>query len=92
MLTMLNDLGLAVTAEGVETATQKRWLLDQGVRKAQGYLFHTPLPVDAAIELLQALDYRPRAIPVDPRRLKAIRRRRQSFWRLPFFDRRQPGG
>ena len=92
MLAMLNDLGLAVTAEGVETATQQRWLLDQGVRKAQGYLFHTPLPVDAAIELLQALDYRPRAIPVDPRRLKAIRRRRQSFWRLPFFDRRQPGG
>ncbi|MFM7674780.1 MAG: EAL domain-containing protein [Synechococcus sp.] len=90
MLTMLNDLGLSVTAEGVETATQQQWLLDQGVRKAQGYLFHTPMPVDAAIEMLQALDYRPSAIPVDPRRLQAIRRRRRSFWKLPFLDRRQP--
>jgi len=91
MLTMLKDLGLSVTAEGVETTSQQQWLLDQGVTKAQGYLFHTPVPVDAAIEMLQALNYRPSAIPVDPRRLKAIRKRRQrSFWRLPFLDRRQP--
>lgn len=90
MLTMLSDLGLSVTAEGVETTTQRQWLLEQGVNKAQGYLFHKPLPVDAAIEMLQALDYRPSAIPVDPRRLKAIRRRRRrSFWRLPFLDRRE---
>ena len=90
MLTMLSDLGLSVTAEGVETAQQQQWLLAQGVSKAQGFLFHTPLPVDGAIEMLQALDYRPSAIPVDPRRLQQLRRRRRrSFWRLPFLDRRR---
>ena len=89
MLTMLTDLGLSVTAEGVETSAQRDWLLGQGVTKAQGYLFHKPLPIDQAIELLQSLDYRPSAIPVDPRRLQAIRRRRRRpLWRLPFLDRR----
>ncbi|MFM7313117.1 MAG: EAL domain-containing protein, partial [Cyanobium sp.] len=91
MLTMLSDLGLSVTAEGVETPSQQQWLLEQGVHKAQGYLFHTPMPVDAAIEMLQSLNYRPSAIPVDPSRLRAIRRRRRrSFWSLPFLDRREP--
>ena len=89
MLTMLTDLGLSVTAEGVETASQREWLLSQGVNKAQGYLFHKPMPIDQAIELLQSLDYRPSAIPVEPRRLQALRRRRRRpLWRLPFLDRR----
>lgn len=89
MLKMLADLGLNVTAEGVESPTQRQWLLDQGVTKAQGFLFHTPLSVEAAIEMLQDLDYRPSAIPVDPRRLQAVRRRRRrSLWRWPFHERR----
>jgi EAL domain-containing protein (putative c-di-GMP-specific phosphodiesterase class I) len=89
MLTMLTDLGMSVTAEGVETQAQSEWLLAHGVTRAQGFLYHHPLPIDQAIELLQSLDYRPSAIPVDPRRLKAVRRRRRgSFWRLPFQDRR----
>jgi EAL domain-containing protein (putative c-di-GMP-specific phosphodiesterase class I)/GGDEF domain-containing protein len=90
MLTMLGDLGLSVTAEGVETASQKSWLIEQGVSKAQGYLFHRPQPINEAIDLLQGLDYRPSAVPVDPRRLQEMRRRRRkSLWRLPFLDRRQ---
>lgn len=91
MLTMLTDLGLSVTAEGVETQTQRDWLLRQGVGKAQGYLFHHPLPIDQAIALLERLDYRPGAIPVDPSRLTAIRRRRQRSLRslVPFLDRRR---
>lgn len=87
---MLSDLGLRVTAEGVETESQREWLLDQGVDMAQGYLFHRPMPIDQAIELLQSLDYRPGAIPVDPRRLQSVRRRRPTIWRLPFLVRRGP--
>jgi EAL domain-containing protein (putative c-di-GMP-specific phosphodiesterase class I)/GGDEF domain-containing protein len=90
MLTMLRDLGLSVTAEGVETPSQQRWLIAEGVSKAQGYLFDKPQPINQAIDLLQSLNYRPSAIPVDPRRLAAIRRRRRTpLWRLPFLERRQ---
>jgi EAL domain-containing protein (putative c-di-GMP-specific phosphodiesterase class I)/GGDEF domain-containing protein len=90
MVTMLNDLGLSITAEGVESEKQRQWLLNNGVSKAQGYLFHKPLVINQAIQLLQDLDYRPKAIPVDPRRLRQVRRRlRRPSWRLPFFDRRQ---
>ena len=90
MLSMLKDLGLSITAEGVETSTQQHWLLGQGVSRVQGFLFHQPLPIDGAIELLQQLDYRPAAVPVDPRRLRAVQRRRRRPWRLPFLDRRGP--
>jgi hypothetical protein len=74
----------------VETSAQLAWLLDNSVEKAQGYLFHQPLPINEAIVLLQGLNYRPSAIPVDPRRLQAVRRRRRrSSWLLSFLDRRQ---
>jgi len=86
MLTMLTDLGLVVTAEGVEEAHQRDWLLRHGVTRAQGYLYSSPIPVSRAIEELQRLDYRPGAIPVDPERLKLLRRRRRrGFFLLPFF-------
>lgn len=89
MMTMLRDLGLQVTAEGVETVCQRDWLLARGVERAQGYLFHRPMPINEAIALLQQLDYRPRAIPVDPRRLQTLRqRRRRGGWLLPWLERR----
>ncbi len=91
MLTMLADLGLSITAEGVETAAQQQWLASHGVLRAQGYLFHRPLEISAAIQLLQELNYRPGALPVDPKRLSALRRKKKPFsWSLPFKDRRRP--
>ena len=91
MLSMLTDLGLSITAEGVETPSQRRWLEVNGVRKAQGYLFDQPMPISGAIDLLQGLGYRPSAIPVDPSRLRAVRRRRhRAQWLRPFLDRRRP--
>ncbi|WP_210443762.1 EAL domain-containing protein, partial [Vibrio crassostreae] len=37
-------LGLKVVAEGVETETQKDFLIDCGYQYLQGYLFSKPIP------------------------------------------------
>ena len=85
MFTMLADLGLEITAEGVETQEQREWLLANGAHKAQGYLFAQPMSLSDAIAYLQNLNYRPRAIPGEPARIQALRRRRlRSVFRLPF--------
>jgi predicted signal transduction protein with EAL and GGDEF domain len=90
MLTMLSDLNLEITAEGVESEPQRQWLLHHGAGTAQGFLFSVPIPISEAISLLQKLDYRPRAIPVDRQRIKAVRRRRlRSYLRLPFLGERR---
>ncbi|MEB3199544.1 MAG: GGDEF and EAL domain-containing protein [Synechococcaceae cyanobacterium] len=90
MLTMLRDLGLEITAEGVETQEQQDWLLRNGAGRAQGYLFSKPMPISEAILSLQSLDYRPRALPVDRHRIRAVRRRRlRSLFRLPFQGERR---
>ena len=39
---MAGALGLSVTAEGVETEAQARWLSVLGIRRAQGWLFGRP--------------------------------------------------
>jgi diguanylate cyclase (GGDEF)-like protein len=85
MITMLTDLGLGITAEGVETGSQRDWLRKHGVTKAQGFLYAKPLSIAEAIQRLQQVSYRPRAIPVDPARIKAARRRRfrPRFWPFP---------
>ncbi|QOR40817.1 EAL domain-containing protein [Billgrantia diversa] len=45
-ITLANSLGLAVTAEGVETEAQHRWLLEHGCEAFQGYLFGRPLALE----------------------------------------------
>jgi EAL domain-containing protein (putative c-di-GMP-specific phosphodiesterase class I)/GGDEF domain-containing protein len=76
MLTMLNDLGMAVTAEGIEQPAQRDWLINHGVAKGQGFLFDQPLSLTEAVARLRRTHYRPRAIPVEPARIWAARRRR----------------
>ncbi|MEP9353160.1 EAL domain-containing protein [Xanthobacter sp. KR7-65] len=52
-LRLARSLGLDMTAEGVETREQLRFLRDIGMPMAQGYLFSPPLPIAAAVELLK---------------------------------------
>ena len=46
MIGMARALGLAVVAEGVETAEQLAYLIDQGCDEAQGYLLGRPVTAD----------------------------------------------
>jgi predicted signal transduction protein with EAL and GGDEF domain len=50
-----NDLGMSITAEGVET-WQQLWALQQaGCTEVQGYLFSRPVPGDKVGDVLQKL-------------------------------------
>jgi diguanylate cyclase (GGDEF)-like protein/PAS domain S-box-containing protein len=46
-------LNLEVFAEGVETAAQRQFLVDQGCRSGQGYLFSRPVPAADFAALLR---------------------------------------
>ncbi len=53
IITLSNQLGLAVIAEGVETHQQLQWLKSLGCEFGQGYLFSRPLmPNDVEIQVL----------------------------------------
>ena len=46
IIAMARSLSLDVIAEGVETESQKQFLIEQGCRRFQGYLFGKPTPID----------------------------------------------
>ena len=52
VLSMAGELGVDVTAEGVETSAQLSLLRDHGCPYVQGYLFAAPAPADEVSELL----------------------------------------
>ena len=51
-IAMLQQLGVHIVIEGVETEEQKSFLLGCGCTDAQGFLFHRPMPVEAFDALL----------------------------------------
>jgi diguanylate cyclase (GGDEF)-like protein len=68
------NLGMATTAEGVETDEQLDQLRDEGCTEVQGYLFSEPLPATDVISLLDKVRRQMRAsshpespAPLEPR-------------------------
>ncbi|QGZ32643.1 EAL domain-containing protein [Stutzerimonas stutzeri] len=47
------SLGMLVIAEGVETAEQERYLIDEGCNEGQGYYYSKPLPAAELAALLR---------------------------------------
>ena len=54
IISMAHNMGLTVTAEGVETVTQRALLEELGCDELQGYLFSRPVPEAEATGLLRA--------------------------------------
>ncbi len=51
VISMTNDLGLDIIAEGVETKEQADFLFDHGCSVSQGYYFSKPVPISEFEEL-----------------------------------------
>ena len=56
VIAMGNGLGIATTAEGVETAEQFKQLKSEGCTEVQGYLFSPPRPAAEVRGLLAAIN------------------------------------
>ncbi|MDD4911583.1 MAG: EAL domain-containing protein [Sideroxydans sp.] len=54
IISMANNFGLQVIAEGVETEAHQRFLQDNGCNTYQGYLYSKPVPLDVFEKLLSA--------------------------------------
>lgn len=52
VLSMARELGISCTAEGIETAEQRDFLLEQGCAYLQGYLLGRPAPPETILALL----------------------------------------
>lgn len=53
MISIAHKLGYSVVAEGIEYEEQRRYLVDNGCDKIQGYLIAKPLDEEMAIELMR---------------------------------------
>jgi diguanylate cyclase (GGDEF)-like protein len=54
IISMAHSLGLAIVAEGVETAEQMQFLRDNGCKLSQGYFFGQAVPAEKIIAAIQA--------------------------------------
>lgn len=51
VIEMARSLGIAVTAEGIETQAQQTWMQHLGCDSAQGFLFARPMPADEFLKI-----------------------------------------
>jgi len=63
MVKLCGALGMSTVAEGVESESQFKALLDLGVQEFQGYYFARPLPVDEWVARLSARPGEPPHLP-----------------------------
>ncbi|WP_370417286.1 EAL domain-containing protein (plasmid) [Pantoea vagans] len=54
LLILCKELGVTVTAEGIEDAATLEWLRKRGCDYGQGYLFSQPVPAERAAGLTEA--------------------------------------
>jgi diguanylate cyclase (GGDEF)-like protein len=54
IIAIAKGLGLRLVAEGVETETQARYLMQAGCVTMQGYLYHRPMSSDKLLQVLKA--------------------------------------
>ncbi len=71
VITLGRDLGMAITAEGVETKQQLEMLERAGCAEVQGYLFSRPVPELTVLGLLRSMPaiaeiWPPFVVPVPP--------------------------
>ena len=59
IIVLAESLGLAIIAEGVETAAQREFLLKNGCPSYQGYFFSHPLPLEEFEAFVARLDESP---------------------------------
>jgi sensor c-di-GMP phosphodiesterase-like protein len=65
LVDLAHNMRMDVVAEGVENFEQVMQLRDLGIRSAQGYVFAPPLPGNAFLQLVEAIDPLPVAAPVE---------------------------
>lgn len=53
LINMLRELKIDMIVEGIETEAQKKFFVDNGCTRAQGFLFYKPMPLDEFDELLK---------------------------------------
>jgi sensor c-di-GMP phosphodiesterase-like protein len=63
LIDLAHNMRMDVVAEGVENFEQVMHLREMGVRSAQGYVFAPPLPGNAFLQLIEAIDPLPAAAP-----------------------------
>ena len=54
IITLAEQLGAIVVAEGVESADQLTWLFDNNCTQAQGYFVARPMPAEEFLELIKS--------------------------------------
>ncbi|MGY5812283.1 putative bifunctional diguanylate cyclase/phosphodiesterase [Rhizobium sp. LEGMi198b] len=69
MIDLARSLGKRCVAEGIETETQRDFLLRAGCEIGQGYLFAKPEPASAAVDRLTVPD---RGTPIAPLRKRRV--------------------